>query len=138
MNSRVHRVFGRSGWVVVFLVSAAAMLAQQMLDNDAILKLVRTGLSEDLILSIVSNEPGKYSLAADDLARLRDAGVPDKVVAAMIQKQSRVSPDAKTGDLAHTSPPWPPSWINAPVPQWSEENARQLLADSPWVKTVHL
>jgi hypothetical protein len=140
MNSRVHRGFGRSGWVIVFLVGAAAMVAQQALDNDAVLKLVRTGLSEDIILSIVSNEPGKYSLAADDLARLRDAGVPDKVVAAMIQKQSRVpAPDARTGDTAGAShASWPPSWINAPVPQWSEENAKQLLADSPWVKTVHL
>jgi hypothetical protein len=129
MKSRVDRGFGRSGWVIAFLVGAAAMFAQQVLDNDAILKLVRTGLSEEIILSIVSNEPGKYSVAADDLARLKDAGVPDKVVAAMIQRQSRVSsPD----------PSWPPSWINAPVPQWSEENAKQLLTDSPWVKTVHL
>src|ERR1700728_4369163 len=143
MKYRVDGGFRRSGWVIVFLVGAAAMFAQQVLDNDAILKLVRTGLSEDIILSIVSNEPGKYSLAADDLARLKDEGVPDKVVAAMIQKQSRVSsPDAKTGETAdashRSSPSWPPSWINAPVPQWSEENAKQLLADSPWVKTVHL
>jgi hypothetical protein len=31
-----------------------------------------------------------------------------------------------------------PSWRDSPIPQWSEEDARQLLADSPWVKTVHL
>jgi hypothetical protein len=31
-----------------------------------------------------------------------------------------------------------PSWQNTPVPQWSEDDARQLLADSPWVKTVQL
>jgi len=31
-----------------------------------------------------------------------------------------------------------PSWRDSPVPQWSEEDARQLLADSPWVKKVHL
>jgi hypothetical protein len=134
MKIRVQRGFGRSGRVIVFLflAGAAAIFAQQVLDNDAILKLVRTGLSTDIILSIVGNEPGKYSVAADDLIKLKDAGVPDAVVAVMIRKQNGMrqsSTEAKT---------WPPAWINAPVPQWSEENAKQLLADSPWVKTVQL
>ena len=31
-----------------------------------------------------------------------------------------------------------PDWKDAPVPQWSEEDAKQLLADSPWAKNVHL
>lgn len=31
-----------------------------------------------------------------------------------------------------------PSWSDSPVPQWSEEDAKQLLADSPWVKKVKL
>jgi hypothetical protein len=31
-----------------------------------------------------------------------------------------------------------PSWKDAPVPQWSDEDAKQLLADSPWAKNVHL
>ena len=31
-----------------------------------------------------------------------------------------------------------PGWSDAPVPQWSEEDAQQFLKASPWVKTVHL
>src|SRR5271165_6369027 len=31
-----------------------------------------------------------------------------------------------------------PSWRDSPVPQWSEEDAKQLLTDSPWVKKVQL
>jgi hypothetical protein len=27
-----------------------------------------------------------------------------------------------------------PSWKEKPIPQWAEEDAKQLLADSPWVK----
>jgi len=37
-----------------------------------------------------------------------------------------------------TATAFDPSWRDSPVPQWSEEDARQLLADSPWVKQVHL
>jgi hypothetical protein len=37
-----------------------------------------------------------------------------------------------------TATAFDPSWRDSPVPQWSEEDARQLLADSPWAKKVHL
>jgi hypothetical protein len=30
------------------------------------------------------------------------------------------------------------SWHTAPVPQWSQEDAKEFLADSPWVKRVQL
>jgi hypothetical protein len=30
------------------------------------------------------------------------------------------------------------SWKERPIPQWDEEDARQVLADSPWVKNVTL
>jgi hypothetical protein len=29
-----------------------------------------------------------------------------------------------------------PSWTNKPIQQWSEEDAKQVLADSPWIKKV--
>jgi hypothetical protein len=130
MKTRGHRGFGRSGWVIVFLVGTAAMFAEQVLDNDAIVKLVRAGLSADIILSIVGHEPGKYSVTADDLLKLKNAGVPDPVVAAMIQKQHAMTAEAVA--------PLHPSWMSAPIPQWSEEDAKQLLAYSPWVKKVQL
>jgi hypothetical protein len=31
-----------------------------------------------------------------------------------------------------------PSWKNTPVPQWTEQDATELLSDSPWVKQVLL
>jgi len=115
--------------VYALLTSASAMFAQKALDNEAILKLVRTGLSTDIIVTIVSNEPGKYAVAPADLLKLKTRGVPDVVVAAMIEKPNKTG---KTAAAAH------PSWMDAPVPQWSEEDARQLLAGSPWVKKVQL
>lgn len=37
-----------------------------------------------------------------------------------------------------TATAYNPSWKDAPIPQWSEEDSKQLLADSPWAKNVHL
>jgi len=129
MGIPVGKRLGRSGCGLVSLVCAAALFAQQSLDNDAIMKLVEAGLSENIVLQIVKNQPGKYSLAADDLMRLRDVGVSDSIVAAMIEKRSARAPE---------SVPPRSSWKNGPVRQWSAEDAKQFLADSPWVKKVHL
>ncbi len=29
-----------------------------------------------------------------------------------------------------------PSWVQKSIPQWDDQDAKQILADSPWVKTV--
>src|SRR5271168_3176647 len=29
-----------------------------------------------------------------------------------------------------------PSWMNKPIADWTEEDARQILSDSPWAKTI--
>jgi hypothetical protein len=31
-----------------------------------------------------------------------------------------------------------PSWKNKPIPDWTEDDARQVLSDSPWVRTVRV
>jgi hypothetical protein len=74
----------------LFLALAFAAVAQEALNNDAIVKMVKSGLSEDVILSMVKSQPAKYTLAPDDLIALKAAGVPDRVVAAMIDKESGV------------------------------------------------
>src|SRR5262249_4475879 len=56
------------------------------LTNDSIVKLVGAGLGEDTIIGIVNTQPGKYSVAADDIIALKKAAVPEKVIAAMLNK----------------------------------------------------
>jgi hypothetical protein len=137
METRAQRRSGRSLSAIVSLVCAAGMFAQQVLDNDAVLKLIKAGVSETIVLAIVKNQPGYYSVSADDVIKLKNAGVPDLIVAAMIAQQTgtngrlHVSPNLSSA-ASH------PFWSDTPIPQWSEEDAKQLLADSPWVKTVQL
>jgi hypothetical protein len=69
-------------------VLAAACLAQTALTNDAIIKMAKAGLGEEILLSTIKTQPGHYSIAADDLIALKGAGVSDKVIAAMIEKNA--------------------------------------------------
>jgi len=74
--------------VVVLLALSSVMLAQQTLDNAAIVKMTKSGLGEDLIVSMVQNTPGHYDLTPDNLVSLKGDGVSDKVLAAMAAKNN--------------------------------------------------
>jgi hypothetical protein len=76
-------------------IFSAVCFAQTTLTNDAILKMAKAGLGEDIILSTVKNQPGTYSTGPDDLIALKTAGVTDKVIAAMIEKTAAGGPAPK-------------------------------------------
>ena len=50
--------------------SCVALIAQSLLTNDAIIKMSKAGLSDDIIVSTVGSQPVKFSTSADDLIAL--------------------------------------------------------------------
>ena len=62
------------------------LYTQQVLDNETILKLVKAGLSEDVIVGMVNAQAGKYSTTADDVISLKTSGVSDKIIGAMVNR----------------------------------------------------
>src|SRR2546430_6549601 len=82
------------------LVIALCAQGQQPLSNDAIAKMAKAGLGEDIILSMIATQPGTYSTGPEDVVALKKSGVSDKVIAAMLLKVSNAtgtvaSPSAK-------------------------------------------
>jgi len=73
---------------VVILILCPLMLAQQALDNAAVVKMSKAGLGEDLIVSMIQNQPGQYELTPDTLVALKADGVSEKILAAMAAKNS--------------------------------------------------
>jgi hypothetical protein len=96
------------------LLSATSLRSQdtsreEVLSNDDVVKMVQAHLGADVIIEQIRNSPGKYSLTANSLVRLKQQGVPDKVIAAM-QAKKGASPgtptdgSAKGGSAASSSP----------------------------------
>lgn len=82
----------KSLFAALFLMICPLIPAQQALNNDAIVKLVKAGLSEDLIISTINAQPGSYETSPDGLIALKGAGVSDKVVAAIVAKTATPAP----------------------------------------------
>jgi hypothetical protein len=90
----------------------------QPLTNNSIVKLVKAGLSEETITSIVKTQPGQYSLVADDIIALKKAGVSEKIITAMLNKSASETLTAPVTPPPppekHAQPPDPPA--TAPLP----------------------
>lgn len=78
----------------LLLLLCPVLFAQEAMTNDAVIKLLKAGLSEELVVTTINSSPGNYDTSANALIALKKAGAGDKVVAAMILKASGATPAA--------------------------------------------
>lgn len=98
--------------VLVFLAFCSLLVAQQALDNASVAKLVKAGLSDDLIISTINASPGTYDTSTDGVIALKSAGASDKVVTAILLKASGGAPAA---------PPAAPASAASALPEGIDE-----------------
>lgn len=63
--------------------------APKTLTNDSILRMMKAGLGDDLIVQTIAAQPGKYNTDADALVTLKEAGVSDRIITGMVNKSRR-------------------------------------------------
>ena len=90
----------RTRFLLLLACVTALCFSQATLTNDSIVKMLKAGLSEDIVLSSIHSQPGKYSTGADDLIALKSAGVSDKIIAAMMNGGGGASPTAAAAPAA--------------------------------------
>jgi hypothetical protein len=78
--------------------------AQTTLTNDSVVKMVKAGLAEDVVLSMINTQASQFSITPDEMINLKKNGVTDKVITAMLTK----------GQPASNSKPATPSATLAP------------------------
>jgi len=78
--------------------------AQDVLTNDSVIGMVKAGLAESVIIQKIRASPRKFDTSTDGLIKLKAAGVPDKIVEAMISGGAPAAATAQ-GDptIAHVS-----------------------------------
>jgi hypothetical protein len=91
-------------------------IAQQALNNDAIIKLVKAGMSDDLIVTTINAQPGAYDVSPDGLIALKTGGASDKVVSAIVLKASAAPPPAPAAPAPPPAPPVAPAPPTPPTP----------------------
>jgi hypothetical protein len=104
----------RKGLVaLLFLAFTSLLTAQQALNNDSVIKMVKAGLTDDAIVATINANPGAYDASPDGLIALKQAGVSNKVIDAIVAKSTASAPDSAPPDVAPSAPA-PPQF--APLP----------------------
>jgi tetratricopeptide (TPR) repeat protein len=82
-------------WLAVILsLPVSGAFAAEVLTNETILGMVKAGLGEEVIIGKIKMSKGQYQLATNDMLALKNGGVSDKIIQAMIEASS--PPQAKT------------------------------------------
>ena len=80
-------------WGILALVGGRAG-AQEVLTNDSVVKMVKAGLPDAVIIQKIRASERKFDTSADALIKLKGAGVPDKVIEAMVGGPAAAPPSA--------------------------------------------
>jgi hypothetical protein len=59
------------------------------MDNESVMKMMKAGLGDELIIQTINTQPGHYATDADSLVTLKTAGVSDRVITSMINQGRR-------------------------------------------------
>jgi|GEM_PF-2330474 len=82
-----------AGAVLVFAVLSLPLVAEEVLSNQSVVKMVAAGLGEEVVIAKVREAPRTdFHLEVDDLVELRKAGVGERVVAAMLERNRPAQP----------------------------------------------
>ena len=107
----------RKGFLALAFIVISPLLFAQTMNNDAVIKLSKAGLSDDLIVSTINAEPGTYDTSVNGLIALKKAGASDKVVSAIVLKVAAPKPAAPAAMASASSlAPAPPPTAAAPDP----------------------
>lgn len=89
--------------VLVGPLSGTRGSAQDVLTNDSVIGMVKAGLAESVIIQKIRASPRKFDTSTDGLIKLKAAGVPDKIVEAMISGGAPAAAATSQGDptIAH-------------------------------------
>lgn len=89
--------------LLAFALLCPLVTAQQALNNDGVIKLVKAGLSESLIIDTINASPANYDTSANGLIALKAAGLTDKEIAAIVMKSSGAGAAASTTANSNTA-----------------------------------
>jgi hypothetical protein len=102
------------------MLATVAMAQDATVDVPAgvqdVVKLTKAGMSEDIILAKVKKAGVSYDLTTDQMIYLKNQGVSQNVITALLQAGPASTPAAPASTSSSAAPPPPPPSSSAPAP----------------------
>jgi hypothetical protein len=72
--------------VVIAVGFLVLLLGQQTMNNESVVNLMKAGFSEDVIISAINRSQGAFDTSVDGLIALKNAGITNKEISAIMAK----------------------------------------------------
>jgi hypothetical protein len=82
---------------VCFALAATARAQDEVMTNEEVITLTKAGLSQSIIIGKIRAEKSNFDLSTDSLIKLKQSGVSDDIVAAMLEAKSGKAVAATSG-----------------------------------------
>src|SRR6202167_5735524 len=110
--------------VVIAVGFLVLLLGQQTLNNDSVVNLMKAGFSEDVIISAINRSLGAYDTSVDGLIALKNAGITNKEISAIVAKAYPQNSAAQVVPVAESAPG---ARAALPIPAQSAKKPRVFL-----------
>jgi hypothetical protein len=90
--------------VVIAVGFLVLLLGQQTMNNESVVNLMKAGFSEDVIISAINRSQGAFDTSVDGLIALKNAGITNKEIAAIMAKAYPQSSAALVVPVAEATP----------------------------------
>jgi hypothetical protein len=98
-------------WAMALVFSLAIPLhaqnGEEVLTNDSVITLTKAGLSSAIIVNKIRSSKTNFNMSTDELIRLKQARIPDEIVAAMFDashRRSETTSSTGAGDVSKADP----------------------------------
>lgn len=90
--------------LLLSLVVSISAFAQETMTNDEVISLTKAGLAGSIIIGKINSSATNFDMSTDALIKLKQAGVPDDVVGAMLAAKSGKSSGGSTASVSNGDP----------------------------------
>lgn len=88
----------------------------EIIDNQSVIKMVKAGLSEEVVIGKIKTSKTGFDLTTDGLIKLKENGVNNNVIEAMMQSQNPLPSSHAQSEVSTSTPP-PPEIPTSQGPQ---------------------
>jgi len=90
--SAPDRVVMLIGLLLAAIGPGVALAQEEVLTNDTVISMVKAGFDENVVILKIQSTVAKFDLRTEALMGLKQAGVSDRIVEAMIRKAAGIAP----------------------------------------------
>lgn len=94
----------QSSFFLALSPNSVTAQTQEIVNNESVVKLIKSGVSEAVIISVIKNSKSDFNTSPDEIMNLKNQGVSDNIILAMVQADGKIENPTNSENAEVVSP----------------------------------